>query len=167
MIISCPECSKRFNVDQNLIPKDGRLLQCSNCEHKWHFKIEIKDEIDDVSLKSDKVIFESKSEEIRIKTTENDSLIEGKSKKEPKKKEKVVKKTKKIKQKKTNQNSRNKSIGFFNMIIILIISFVAFVIILDTFRNELSKYIPLLNSLLNSFYAIIADINSFIKDLIR
>ena len=84
-----------------------------------------------------------------------------------KKKEKVVKKTKKIKQKKTNQNSRNKSIGFLNMIIILIISFVAFVIILDTFRIELSKYMPFLNTMLNSFYAIVADISSFIKDLIR
>ena len=45
MIISCPECNKRFNIDQNLIPEDGRLLQCSNCMHKWHFIIEKKEEI--------------------------------------------------------------------------------------------------------------------------
>ena len=32
---------------------------------------------------------------------------------------------------------------------------------------ELSKYIPFLNPMFDSFYAIIADINSFIKDLIR
>ena len=43
----------------------------------------------------------------------------------------------------------------------------AFIIIIDTFRIELSKYMPFLNPLLDSFYAIIADINSFIKDLIR
>ena len=53
------------------------------------------------------------------------------------------------------------------MIIIIIISFVAIVIVLDTFRIELSKYIPFLNTMLDSFYAIITDINSFIKDLIR
>ena len=45
MIISCPECSSRFNIDQNLIPKDGRLLQCSNCMHKWHFIIKNNEEI--------------------------------------------------------------------------------------------------------------------------
>ena len=53
------------------------------------------------------------------------------------------------------------------MTIILIISFVAIVIVLDTFKNELSKYLPFLNLMLNNFYEIIADINSFIKDLIR
>ena len=98
----------------------------------------------------------------KINLTESDSLIEEKSKKELKKKEKVVKKRTNI-----NQNIKVKPIGLLNMIIILIISFIAFVIILDTFRIELSKYMPFLNPVLNSFYAIIADINSFIKDLIR
>jgi len=53
------------------------------------------------------------------------------------------------------------------MIIVIIISFVAIVIVLDTFRIELSKYMPFLIPILNSFYEIISDINSFIKDLIR
>ena len=75
MIISCPNCNKKFKIDQNLIPIDGRLLQCSNCKHKWHFKIEKKDEIDDGLLKQEKVILENKKEEIKINSTENDSLI--------------------------------------------------------------------------------------------
>ena len=166
MIISCPNCNKKFKIDQNLIPIGGRLLQCSNCKHKWHFKIEKKDEIDDGSLRPEKEILENKSEDININLTENDSLIEENFKKELKKKEKVVKKTKKIK-KEINQNSKYKPIGILNMTIILIISFVAIVIVLDTFRIELSKYMPFLNPMLDSFYAIIADINSFIKDLIR
>ena len=78
----------------------------------------------------------------------------------------MLKKKTNIKQN-INLNIKDKPIGLLNMIIILIISFVAFVIILDTFRIELSKYMPFLNPMLNSFYAIIADINSFIKDLIR
>ena len=173
MIIGCPNCNKKFRIDHNLIPMDGRLLQCSNCKHKWHFKIEKKDEIDDGSLEPEKVILENKkvilenkSEHININSTENDSLIEENSKKELKKKEKVVKKTKKIK-KEINQNSKDKPIGILNMTIILIISFVAIVIVLDTFRIELSKYMPFLNPMLDSFYSIIVDINSFIKDLIR
>ena len=166
MIISCPNCNKKFKIDQNLIPISGRLLQCSNCKHKWYFKIEKKDEIDKGSLKPEKVISENKSEEIKINSTENDSLIEENLKKKQKKKEKVVKKKTKIKQN-INQNIKDKPIALLNMIIILIISFVAFVVILDTFRIELSKYMPFLNPMLNSFYAIIADINSFIKDIIR
>ena len=166
MIISCPNCNKKFRINHNLIPMGGRLLQCSNCKHKWHFKIEKKDEIDNGSLEPEKVILENKSEDININSTENDSLIEENFKKEQKKKEKVVKKTKKIK-KEINQNSKDKPIGLLNMMIILIISFIAIVIVLDTLRVELSEYMPFLNPMLNSFYAIIADINSFIKDLIR
>ena len=32
--------SKKFNVDQNKIPKDGRFLKCGSCGHKWFYKIE-------------------------------------------------------------------------------------------------------------------------------
>ena len=167
MIISCPNCNKKFKIDQNLIPISGRLLQCSNCKHKWHFKIEKKDETDDGSFEPEKVILKNNNEDIKVNSIENDSLIEENlKKKELKKKEKVVKKTKKIKQN-INQNKKEKPVGLLNMIIILIISFVAIVIVLDTFRIELSKYMPFLNPMLESFYSIIADINSFIKDLIR
>ena len=38
MIISCENCNKKFEVDDNLIPEQGRLLQCSSCDHKWFFK---------------------------------------------------------------------------------------------------------------------------------
>ena len=162
MIISCPNCNKKFKIDQNIIPIGGRLLQCSNCKHKWYFKIEKKEEIDNGSLDPEKVILENKSEDIRINSTENDTLVEKNSKKQPKKKGKVVKKTKKI-----NQNTNDRPVGLLNMIIVLIISFVAIVIVLDTFRIELSKYIPFLNLMLNSIYAVIADINLFIKDLLR
>ena len=39
MIISCPNCNKKFNIDNKLIPETGRLLQCSSCNHKWHYTI--------------------------------------------------------------------------------------------------------------------------------
>ena len=166
MIISCPNCNKKFKIDQNLIPISGRLLQCSNCKHKWHFKIEIKNETDDGSFEPEKVIYENKNEDIKINSIENDSLIGQNLKKKELKKKKIVKKTKKIKQN-INQNKKEKPVGLLNMIIIIIISFVAIVIVLDTFRIEITKYIPFLNPILISFFEIIDDINSFIKDLIR
>ena len=38
MIINCENCNKKFNLKSNLIGENGRLLQCSNCDHKWFFK---------------------------------------------------------------------------------------------------------------------------------
>ena len=40
MIIECPACSKKFNIDEKLIPKEGRLLKCGNCDHTWFYKKE-------------------------------------------------------------------------------------------------------------------------------
>ena len=40
MIISCPSCKKKFNIDINLIPSEGRNLQCGSCEHIWFYKKE-------------------------------------------------------------------------------------------------------------------------------
>ena len=47
MIITCACGDKKFEVDATLIPAEGRLLQCGNCDRKWHFKNEtIKEKID-------------------------------------------------------------------------------------------------------------------------
>ena len=165
MIISCPECNKRFNIDQSLIPDGGRLLQCSNCMHKWHFIIKKKEEIIEKTIKTKKVITEDKNLEKKINPSQELTSIDDETiEKELKKKQKVINKEKKKEQK---HKKKDKPIKLLNMIIIIIISVLALIIIIDTFRIELSKYIPFLNSMLDSFYAIIADINSFIKDLIR
>ena len=164
MIISCPECNKRFNIDQNLIPQDGRLLQCSNCMHKWHFIIEKNEKIIEQPIKSEEIITESKNQEKKINPLQEfipteDETVEKKLKKEQKEQ--------KIKKKEQKRKKKDKPIKLLNMIIVIIISLAALIIIIDTFRIELSKFMPFLNPMLDSFYAIIADINSFIKDLIR
>ena len=165
MIISCPECSKRFNIDQNLIPEDGRLLQCSNCMHKWHFVIKKNEEIIEEPIKSEEVIIENKNQEKKINPSQEFISIEDENvKKNLKKEQKVINKVKKKEQK---QKKEDKPINLLNMIIVIIISVAALIIIIDTFRIELSKYMPFLNPMLDNFYAIIADINSFIKDLLR
>ncbi len=41
MIIACNNCHKKFDIDSNLIPDKGRLLQCNSCDHKWFYKKEI------------------------------------------------------------------------------------------------------------------------------
>ena len=44
MIITCDQCLKKFEIESNLIPKKGRLLQCSSCAHKWFYKRDISEE---------------------------------------------------------------------------------------------------------------------------
>ena len=35
MIIQCGNCSRKFSVKDEDIPKKGRMVQCSNCLQKW------------------------------------------------------------------------------------------------------------------------------------
>ena len=49
MIIQCDNCSRKFSVKDEDIPKKGRLVQCSNCLQKW-FQVPIKIQS---SIKSD------------------------------------------------------------------------------------------------------------------
>ena len=37
MIIRCINCDKKFNVDSELIPNEGRTIQCGSCNHIWFF----------------------------------------------------------------------------------------------------------------------------------
>ena len=36
MIIQCENCSKKFQVKDDDIPKEGRMVQCSYCSVTWH-----------------------------------------------------------------------------------------------------------------------------------
>ena len=50
MIITCPSCEKKFELNANLVPDDGRTLQCGSCNHTWFFR---KAEIDIIARKGD------------------------------------------------------------------------------------------------------------------
>ena len=41
MIIECVNCNKKFSVNDNLIPKEGRQIQCGSCDHIWFYKLKI------------------------------------------------------------------------------------------------------------------------------
>ena len=169
MIISCPNCIKKFNIDEKLIPVNGRLLQCSSCKHRWHYDLP----------KDQNIASELSKEEITEDTTEVDliKINPAKSNDEIKSKIKKKQKVKKTRKKKIKENEievsdnivqpKNTSRSLFNILLILIITFVALILVLDTFKNNLSNYFPFLISALDNFYEIIFDISSFIKDLIK
>ena len=82
MIISCTQCDKKFEIESNLIPNEGRLLQCSSCNHKWFYKKKTEKVATD-NLK--KQIFENKKilphSKINLSSLQKSKLVNKKYKK--------------------------------------------------------------------------------------
>jgi predicted Zn finger-like uncharacterized protein len=150
MIIDCPVCNKKFDIDQDLIPTDGRLLQCGSCNHKWFFKLNINEKKPEEEIK----IKPKKDFNINVETEE---II-------PKKKKEINVETEEIISKKKKEK---KSINYLNIILVIIISTTAFILVLDTFKNQLTSVFPNIKFLLNNLYQSIEDIKLFILDLIK
>ena len=139
MIISCENCNKNFEVDSNLIPEKGRLLQCSACDYKWFYKIP---KFVDLEF-SDKKTIEKEDESLQI---------------EIKKEE--------IKTKSKQNNFGNIVFKSFAYFVVFFITIIAIIIILDTFKSPLSSIFPNLELFLFNLIETLKDIGFFIKDLI-
>jgi len=162
MIVSCPNCNKKFNIDEKLIPEKGRLLQCSSCNHKWHYTIQKKNEEKVENIELPKIS--------GIKSDDKDKkiFISPSSKEKKNNIQKIDKNINKNKRIVTRNKSKTQNISLaniFNNLIIIIISFIALIIILDTFKNHISSYLPILIPLLDNLYLSIFDLISFVKDL--
>ena len=150
MIISCDQCHKKFEIDSNLIPKDGRLLECGSCNHKWFYKQDIKDKTEEIIIEPQlKNIEEKNISPIQSNISQIKELDTSSKKKE------II------------ENKKIKKIGVLNIIIVFIISFVALVILIETFKDPISIFIPNIEFILNSLHEILRDIILFFKDLIK
>ena len=150
MIISCDQCNKKFEIDSNLIPKDGRLLECGSCNHKWFYKQDIEDKTEEIIIEPQlKNIEEENIDPIQTNISQINEFDTSFKKKE------II------------ENKKIKKIGVLNIIIVFIISFVALIIFVETFKDPISIYIPNVEFILNSLYEIIRDIILFFKDLIK
>ena len=148
MIITCPSCEKKFEIDQKLIPSEGRMLQCGSCDHKWFFKIN-----------TDEKIVEEKNNIDTDNNSENyiDQSAKSLEKSLKDKEEKII----------PEKKNDKESINYLNIIIVVIISIIALILILDTFKYNLESVFPNINFLLNNLYQSIEDIKLFIFDLIK
>ena len=153
MIIGCTSCNKKFEINSDLIPEKGRLVQCSKCNNKWFFT---KDkEIDKTTKETKEFIIGEDIESVveknnEIRLTENSSdnnKIENKV---------VI----------TGKNVKSKY-KFLNLIIVFIISIIALIIILDTFKSSISLVIPNIEIILYNLYETLKDIMLFLKDLLK
>ena len=156
MIISCDQCHKKFEIDSNLIPKNGRLLRCGSCNHEWFFSKEI---IEKIKPKKDKV-------------RDSETTVEKKDTSSLKKKEKIeINPNLKKNDLNIDQSSKiktltkKKSINFLNIILVFIISIISLILIIDTFKKPISFVIPNIDYILYSLYETLKDIRLFFNDL--
>ena len=164
MIIECPACSKKFNIDEKLIPDEGRLLKCGNCNHTWFYK---KGENSILKTETIKIneIEENKSEiniepvDVPIKETKK---IRKKISKKSSTKESTSKELVSI-----DKSSVSRENNIIKKIFLIIISIIAFILLIDTFKNQISVIFPGIVQMSDSLYLVINDLKLFIKDLVR
>ena len=170
MIITCNNCNKKFDIDSTLIPDKGRLLQCASCDHKWFFKKEVLENTvspidEDTSIDNVNIFDQNNSsinDEESVSDAPNDEVEvdleeENKEKIEINIDERLLENTKSKKQ---------KNFKILNIFVVTIISFVAFIIIVDTFKYPIGKIVPNVEFILYNLYESIKDISLFIRDLI-
>ena len=172
MIITCNNCNKKFDIDSTLIPDKGRLLQCASCDHKWFFKKEVLEKKispinEDTNIDNVNIFDQNNSsinDEESILDTPNDEIGDEVDLEE-KTKEKIEINIDEIPQKNTKPKKK-KNFKILNIFVVTIISFVAIIIIVDTFKYPIGKIVPNVEFILYNLYESIKDISLFIRDLI-
>jgi len=153
MIVQCNNCHKKFDLDANLIPEEGRLLQCSACDNTWFFKkkkIETPQELTKPEIQNNK-------EEETISPKNDDANSSEKPSNDEIENVEVEKTIEPLPDKKNYR--------ILNILVVSIISFAAFIIIIDTFKTPLGKIVPNTELLLYNLYETFRDIGLFIQDL--
>ena len=166
MIINCECGKKKFNIDSELIPAEGRLLKCGSCSKIWHYspiiqndsnkkKLEsqinedtIKDEVnsdDKIEIKIEKI-----NENIDIKNNANGETLNDDNK---------------IPLNKTSQENNKNLTKLFYYLIVSIITLIGIIFFIDTLKFQIANIFPEIIPLLDSFYQTVLDFKLFFKDL--
>ena len=169
MIITCNNCNKKFDIESNLIPDKGRLLQCASCDHKWYFKKEVLEKTvstidEDISIDSINIFDQNSSstnEEESVSDAPKDEVEVDLEKETKKKIETNIDESPQV----NTKTKKQKNFKILNIFIVAIISFVAFIIIVDTFKYPIGKIVPNIEFILYNLYESIKDISLFIRDL--
>ena len=170
MIITCNNCNKKFNIDSSLIPDKGRLLQCASCNHKWFFKKEVLENVaspinDDISTDSINIFDQNNLSNNKEESVSDAPSGEVDVDLEEETKEKIEINIDESPQENTKPK-KQKNFKILNFFVVSIISLVAFIIIVDTFKYPIGKIVPNVEFILYNLYESIKDISLFIKDLI-
>ena len=161
MIISCTTCKKNFEVDSNLIPDQGRLIQCGSCNHKWFFKIKLdNDNSNEINATNSTPSNSNDDEKIKININNNYDLKKNDN---INLSEEIVNKEEISTNKPKNKNNY---LRIFNLTLVFIISFIALILLIETFKLPISRLIPDIDNILKSLYETLKDVHLFFIDLI-
>ena len=169
MIITCNNCNKKFDIGSNLISDKGRLLQCASCDHKWFFKKEALENTvspidEETGIDSINIFDQNNSSINEEERVSNAPKVEVEVDLEEETKEKIevnINESTQVNAKPKKQ----KNFKILNIFIVVIISSVAFIIIVDTFKYPIGKIVPNVEFILYNLYESIKDISLFIRDL--
>ena len=157
MIIQCINCNKKFEVDPELIPEKGRTIQCGSCDHNWFYKKDIPQPSSEIH---EEIPVVEETQEINISNQEVSEINIQDEKLQDKTDTKQIDDT-------TNSKKSNVFNKIISYLIVAIISFVALIIVLDTFKTPLNNIFPNLEQILFNLYETFEDISLFFKDLIK
>ena len=158
MIITCPNCNKKFKIDTSLIPKDGRDLKCGSCDHVWLYKVK---DVDSMPLRINENNYDNEIELNEVEKESDDEFNKITEKKDEKRKKKFIEKQKSI----SENKEKNTGSKFFSYLVLFIISSIALIVLVDTFKTPLISVFPGLEIILFSLFETLHDIKLFIIDL--
>ena len=162
MIITCPSCKKKFNIEINLIPSEGRNLQCGSCDNIWFYKKE--ESIPEPTQINESIAIKEKDDSNKLNDNESRDQIIKQPVEENKKAKSELSAIKETEDK-SEVIKKTQSGKFFSYLIVFIISLGALIILLDTLKTPLISIFPGLEVLLFNLYETLKDIKLFIIDL--
>ena len=162
MFIKCINCNKKFRVDDNLIPENGREIICGSCNHAWHFK---PDKTSEKSLVLDDEMVALQKKPNQNSTDFHEDFSNTKSEKNTKNDQIKFSNKTKVDLKIDTKNTYSKTSNFFSYSIVVIISFIALIILVDTIKSPLINIFPGLEIVLFNLFETLKDLRLFIIDL--
>ena len=154
MIIECINCNKVFEVNSELIPENGRTIQCGSCNHVWFYSPRIS-----VSKKE-------KNQDTKIDNLKKTFIEENNQKVFEEKDYSELKDNKNYEITKYKPKKGLSFFKFLSYLIVLLISLIALLILIDTFSTFLYQFFPGLELIMFNLFETLKDIELFIKDLI-
>ena len=175
MIIQCKSCNKSFNVPDDAIVNNGRLVQCSSCGNKWtQFPIPIKKKLKKKQIEK----IESPTQIKTFNKTKKNINYKKKKKSGPAlySKEYLETKhglnietntnTKKNNKRAETKNKEKPGIGFYGHILIISISFTFFAGVLNQTKEIIISYYPFAEEYINYFFEALLIIKTYALSII-
>ena len=160
MIIECKNCLKKFTVGDNDIPSKGRIVKCGNCGNEWFFKLKSEEFNEEENISPNNIKSKvNEKENLESDITNTDIKIHIPNEEQEHNKSDLVSKNNNIK--KINYSSKN----ILGKLIIFLITVVALIFLIDTFKLYLASFFPNIIPILDNLYGTLQDLSLFFKDL--